>query len=262
MPPPRWGVSCWNRAQERMTGGMKAIRLPVQPTPVAPQTRRYTVAKIRRGMHKLFIGLLPVALMAQSAPSPEGVAYFEKNIRPLLVANCYGCHSSKLDKPMGGLLLDSRAGRMRGGKSGVAVIVPGKPEQSLLLGAVLGNRGDLKMPPGKKLAEYEIEQLAQWIQMGAPDPRGEAAPPPVVANSIDWEKARQHWSFRPVQDPKPPQIASPEWGSPIDAFVKAKLDEKGLTPQPRASKLVLLRRVTYDLIDLPPTPGEVEAFLK
>ena len=213
-------------------------------------------------MRKLFIGLLPVALMAQSAPSPEGVAYFEKNIRPLLVANCYGCHSSKLDKPMGGLLLDSRAGMMRGGKSGVAVIVPGKPEQSLLLGAVLGNRADLKMPPGKKLAEYEIEQIAQWIQMGAPDPRGEAAPPPVVANSIDWEKARQHWSFLPMQDPKPPQIASAEWGSAIDAFVKAKLDEKGLTPQPRASKLALIRRATYDLTGLPPTPDEVDAFLK
>src|SRR5205823_2666462 len=98
--------------------------------------------------------------------------------------------SSKLDKPMGGLLLDSRAGILRGGKSGVAAIVPGKPEQSLLLGAVLGNKPDLKMPPGKQLAPSEIEQLAQWIQMGAPDPRTENAPlPPTPA--VDWEKARQ-----------------------------------------------------------------------
>src|SRR6516164_7408998 len=98
-------------------------------------------------MHRLLIFLLPAALAAQTVPDSEGVAFFEKNIRPLLAANCYGCHSSKLDKPMGGLLLDSRAGMLRGGKSGVAVIVAGKPEQSLLLGAVLGNRADLKMPP-------------------------------------------------------------------------------------------------------------------
>src|SRR5258708_7414164 len=193
-------------------------------------------------MCKAVIWLLPAALVAQNAPSPEGLAYFETHIRPLLVANCYGCHSSKLDKPMGGLLLDSRAGMMRGGKSGVAVIVPGKPEQSLLLGAVLGSKPDLKMPPGKQLAPHEIEELTQWIQMGAPDPRTEAAPAPVV-NSIDWEKARQHWPFRPVQDPKPPQAPSSEWASPIDAFIKEKLDAKALTPRPRPSKLRLIRSV-------------------
>jgi hypothetical protein len=212
-------------------------------------------------MFRVLSFLVPVVLMAQTPPSPEGVAFFEKNIRPLLVANCYGCHSSKLDKPMAGLLLDSRAGMLRGGKSGVAVIVPGKPEQSLLMGAVLGNRSDLKMPPGKKLAPDEIEQLAHWIQMGAPDPRSEAAPPTATAG-IDWDKAKQHWSFRPVYDPKPPKISTPEWASPIDAFVKAKLDAQGLTPQPRASKLALIRRVTYDLTGLPPTPDEVDAFIK
>src|SRR5690242_2377846 len=101
-------------------------------------------------MLRILSFLLPAALVAQTVPSPEGVAFFETHIRPLLVANCYGCHSSKLDKPMGGLLLDSRAGMMRGGKSGVAVIVPGKPEESLLMNAVLG-KSELKMPPGKKL---------------------------------------------------------------------------------------------------------------
>jgi hypothetical protein len=212
-------------------------------------------------MQRVPILFLPIALAAQTAPSPDGIAFFEKNIRPLLAANCYGCHSSKLDKPMGGLLLDSRAGMMRGGKSGVAVIVPGKPEESLLMGAVLGNKPDLKMPPGKKLAQYELEQLAQWIQMGAPDPRTETAQAPL-ASSIDWERARQHWSFRPVEDPKPPTVATPEWASPIDAFIKVKLDEKGLMSQPRASKLTLIRRVTYDLTGLPPTPDETDAFLK
>ena len=204
-------------------------------------------------MRRIVIWLSPLVLLAQNAPTSEGIEYFEKNIRPLLAANCYQCHSSKLDKPMAGLMLDTRAGTLR-------VIVPGKPEQSLMLGAVLGSRPDLKMPPGRKLTSEEIERLAKWIQMGAPDPRtgGDAA----AASSTAWENARRHWSFRPVQDPKPPRVSSPDWTSPIDAFIKARLDAKGLTPQPKASKLVLLRRVTYDLTGLPPTPDEVDAFLK
>ena len=212
-------------------------------------------------MHRLIALLLPAALAAQTVPNADGVAFFEKNIRPLLAGNCYGCHSAKLDKPMGGLLLDSRAGMLRGGKSGVAVIVAGKPDQSLLISAVLG-KSDLKMPPGRKLADRDIELLSEWIAMGAPDPRTEAAPAPAAAPSIDWEKARRHWSFRSIQDPKPPRATAPEWSSPIDAFIKAKLDEKGITPQPRASKLALLRRVTYDLTGLPPAPTDVDAFLK
>jgi len=202
-----------------------------------------------------------VLLAAQSAPAPDGIAYFETHIRPLLAANCYGCHSSKLTRPMGGLLLDSRAGMLRGGKSGVPAIVPGKPEESILLGAVLGNNKDLRMPPGKTLAQSDIEHIAEWIKMGAPDPRTGDARPPISA--YDWDKAKQHWAFRPVQDPHPPTVAAPEWSrSPIDAFIKAKLDEKGLTPQPRAGRATLIRRATYDLTGLPPTPEETDAFLK
>src|SRR5438045_5791584 len=151
--------------------------------------------------------LTPLTLAAQTVPAADGVAYFEQNIRPLLAANCYGCHSAKLDKPMGGLLLDSRAGMLKGGKSGVPAIVPGKPEESLLLGAVLGNNKDLRMPPGKMLDAHDIEHLAAWIKMGAPDPRTDSAPLPTAPPSYDWEKARQHWSFRPVADPAPPRVA-------------------------------------------------------
>jgi cytochrome c553 len=201
-------------------------------------------------VRKILISLVPAALLAQT---PEGIAYFEKNIRPLLAANCYGCHSAKLDKPMAGLLLDSRAGTLR-------VIMPGKPDDSLLLTAVRGTRPNLKMPPGKKLSDAEITALARWIQTGAPDPRTDAAAPAV--SQIDWEKAKQHWSFRPVADPKPPRSTSPEWTSPIDAFIKARLDEQELTPAPRAPKIALLRRVTYDLTGLPPSPDEIDAFLK
>ena len=210
------------------------------------------------------IGGLLLVSFSLSGQTPDGVAFFEKNIRPLLASRCYGCHSSKLDKPMSGLLLDSRAGMLRGGKSGAAVIVPGKPEQSLLIAAVRRINKDLQMPPGGPLEQYEIDNLVEWIKMGAPDPRNETLqqatlPPP----SYDWEKAREHWSFRPIQDPRPPHAAAAEWNkSPIDQFIKTKLDEKKLVPQPRASKLGLIRRVTYDLIGLPPTPGEIDAFLK
>ncbi|HXA51151.1 MAG TPA: DUF1549 domain-containing protein, partial [Candidatus Acidoferrum sp.] len=214
-------------------------------------------------MRALFTAvLLPAALAAQT----EGIDYFEQHIRPLLAARCYGCHSSKLDKPMGGLLLDSRAGMLRGGKSGVAVVVAGKPEESLLIAAVNGNSKDLRMPPGKPLEASEIQHLTAWIKMGAPDPRTAPAPAATstaAAPAIDWEKAKRHWSFRPVADPAPPKVAAPEWSqNPIDAFIKAKLDEKGLTPQPRATKIALLRRATYDLTGLPPTPDAIDAFVK
>ncbi|MDP8980680.1 MAG: PSD1 and planctomycete cytochrome C domain-containing protein [Acidobacteriota bacterium] len=201
-------------------------------------------------------------LLAQ--PTPEGVAFFEKNIRPLLASQCYACHSSKLAKPMGGLLLDSRAGMLRGGKSGVPVIVPGQPAESLLISAVRRVNNDLQMPPAKSLEPYEIEALVEWIKMGAPDPRDQAAPAaaPTPA-AYDWTKALQHWAFRPIRDPRPPSASSPEWsGSPVDRFIKQKLDENHLTPQPRAGKLALIRRVTYDLTGLPPTPEEIDAFLQ
>jgi hypothetical protein len=193
-------------------------------------------------------------------PTPEGIAYFEKNIRPLLAANCYGCHSSQLASPMSGLTLDTKTGMLRGGKSGLPAVVPGKPEDSLIVAAVKHTTA-LSMPPGKSLAAAEIDALVEWIEMGAPDPRTDAAPAPVAA--YDWDKARRHWSFQPVRDPAPPQVASSDWNqTSIDRFIKAKLDEKALKPQPRAAKLTLIRRVTYDLTGLPPTPEEIEAFVK
>jgi hypothetical protein len=206
--------------------------------------------------------LLPAALAAQDA----GSDYFEKYIRPLLAGKCYGCHSAKLAAPMGSLLLDSRAGMLRGGKSGVPVLVAGKPQESLIIAAVNGNSKDLRMPPGKPLDASEVTYLTEWIRMGAPDPRTAAAPlapSATAAPSIDWAKAKEHWSFRPVGDPVPPKVAAVEWSkNPIDAFIKARLEEKKLSPQPRAGKLVLLRRATYDLTGLPPTPDAVDAFLK
>jgi hypothetical protein len=196
----------------------------------------------------------------QPPPSAEGVAYFEKNIRPLLASNCYTCHSSNLASPMSGFTLDTRVGLLRGGKTGVPAVVPGRPEDSLLIAAVKHTANGLSMPPGKTLNDSQIASLVEWIKMGAPDPRTEAAPgaPPAY----DWEKARRHWSFQPVTDPQPPRVSAAWNQSPIDAFIKSKLDEQKLTPQALASKPALIRRVTYDLTGLPPTPEEVAAFVK
>ena len=190
----------------------------------------------------------------------EGIEFFEKNIRPLLADRCYGCHSSKVNPPMAGLLLDSQAGTLRGGKSGAPAIVTGKPEESLFISAVKRINKDLQMPPGKPLEQAEIDNLVEWVKMGAPDPRTEAIPAGAPASPpYDWAKAKRHWAFRPVRNLKPPRVAPPEWNqSTIDQFIKAKLDSKKLAPQPRASKLALIRRVTYDLTGLPPTPDEVE----
>jgi hypothetical protein len=222
---------------------------------------------INRVAGLFLLGALALAQTHSIAPvttNTDGIAFFEKNIRPLLADRCYGCHSIMVKPPMSGLLLDSQAGMLRGGKTGIPVIVAGKPEESLLIAAVRRVNKDLQMPPGKALEAAEIDNLTEWIKMGAPDPRTEAAPVASLPTpAYDWDKARRHWAFRPVRDSKPPQVAAAEWRqSPVDQFIKTKLDAKGLVPEPRASKLALIRRVTYDLTGLPPTPGEVDAFLK
>src|SRR5579883_171708 len=205
------------------------------------------------------LSLVFCALSAFAQTNP-GADYFETQIRPLLAANCYPCHSAKAAKPMAGLLLDSRAGTLRGGSSGVPAVVPGKPDESLIVTAVR-QTGSLKMPPGRKLDAAQIDALVQWIRMGAPDPRTDSAP--VAAAPYDFEKAKQHWAYRPIADPKPPAVVSAEWNrTAVDRFIKAKLDSEKLIPQPRASKLALIRRATYDLIGLPPAPEEIDAFLK
>jgi hypothetical protein len=156
------------------------------------------------------------------------------------------------------LSLTSRAAALRGGEHG-PVLVSGKPAESLLLKAV-SHTGDLKMPPKGKLAAAQIDVLTKWIEMGAPWPAGEirpAGPPPVD------EQARNFWSFRPVGRPSVPAVKRADWvKTPVDAFILAKLEAAGLAPAPPAPKTVLLRRIYYDLTGLPPSPDEVDAFLK
>lgn len=179
--------------------------------------------------------------------------HFEKQIRPLLLERCIGCHGP--EKQKGGLRLDSKAGWQTGGDSGPA-IQPGKPDDSLLMKAVRGQGGLKQMPPDKKLSDAETSALMKWIADGAVDPRDGG---PVKLGGMTVEDAKKWWAFQPV---KAPPVPKGDHANPVDAFIATKLAEKKLTLSAPADKRTLLRRVTYDLTGLPPTPDEVAAFLK
>jgi cytochrome c553 len=182
--------------------------------------------------------------------------HFEKHVRPLLVEKCQSCHGP--EKQKGGLRLDSRAALLKGGDSGPAV-APGKPAESLLVKAV-GYAGDLKMPPKGKLSDKEIALLSRWIEAGAVWPDSGSTTTSGGAFAIT-HKQRDWWAFQPVKRPAVPAVPSQPL-NPIDTFVRAKLDSAKLKPAAPADKRTLLRRVTFDLTGLPPTPEEVDAFLK
>ena len=188
--------------------------------------------------------------------STEQAEFFEKQVRPVLAERCYECHSAE-KKQKGGLALDTRESTLKGGDTGPA-LVAGDPEKSLLIEAVRYGNHDLQMPPKKRLSDGEVRTLETWVKMGAPDPR-EAAPIAKGGRTIDINEGRKFWSFKPLTRVEPPGV--PPLASPIDGFIEAKLAEKGLNPAPAANKRTLLRRATFDLIGLPPTPQEVDAFL-
>lgn len=202
-----------------------------------------------------------VSFAHATAASPPSVPsdHFEKKVRPLLVSHCLKCHGPK--KAKGGLRLDSAAHLASGGDTG-AVVLAGKPEQSLLIEAVR-QTGDLKMPPDGKLKESEIASLVAWIKAGAVWPSGEAArpttPPGTLARFTPEQRA--FWSFQQVKDQKPPAVKSAAWPvSPLDRFILAKLEQQGLAPAPRADKRTLIRRAVFDLTGLPPTPRQIDDF--
>ncbi|MGV3534022.1 MAG: PSD1 and planctomycete cytochrome C domain-containing protein [Chthoniobacteraceae bacterium] len=192
-------------------------------------------------------------------PTPEQVQFFESKVRPVLSAKCYKCHSLEEGKAKGGLTLDSKAGVLKGGDTGEA-LKPGDPDASLLIQAITYKDKDLQMPPkGEKLSDQEIAVLTAWVKMGAPDPRSETAATKLTGLT---EKARDHWAFQPVKKPAIPVVKNRAWCvTPVDAFILEKLEAKGMVPSPPAQKETLLRRATYDLIGLPPTPQEIYAFL-
>ncbi len=163
---------------------------------------------------------------------------------------------------MGGLRLDSAAGVSKGGDSGPAV-APGSPEKSILIKAVSYRDLQLQMPPSGKLSDEEISDLIAWVKMGAPDPRSEdTVVSTQVKSAIDWNEAREWWSFRPLTAPPVPRVKLTRWpANDLDRFILARLEGKKLPPADDAGKRVLIRRATFDLIGLPPTPEEVESFL-
>lgn len=196
--------------------------------------------------------LLFLLVASPLAAAPADVDFFEKQIRPVLSEHCWSCHGPK--KQNAGLRLDSRAALFKGGESG-PVIDEKEPAKSLLLAAVR-HEGELRMPPKPKakLGQPAIDALTEWVKRGAPWPETTAAETP------DW---RKHWAFQPVANRVPPANANDQWSrTPIDRFIRAKLRDKGLTPSQEANKRTLIRRLAFDLIGLPPTPEEVDAFLK
>jgi hypothetical protein len=193
---------------------------------------------------------------APPAPSPDD--FFEKEVRPLLVEHCLECHGDK--KPRGGLRLTSRASLLRGGDSGPAAIA-GKPASSLLIQAV-HYTDTPRMPPKRKLSERHIATLERWVALGLPWPDTVTKPVTSGAASTITPEQRRFWSLQPVRAVVPPQVKNQSWvRTPLDRFLLARLEARGLAPAPAADKRTLLRRLTFDLTGLPPTPEEVDAFL-
>ncbi len=200
---------------------------------------------------------------AFAGPSDEGIEFFESRIRPLLVKNCYECHSGQAKIVQGKLRLDSRDALRRGGESGAA-LVPGDVAGSLLVRAL--RYEDHEMPPKGKLTPAAIADVERWVKMGAPDPRDR--PDTEVEQSpgkkqrvIDFAKARKHWAYQPVRNPPLSVVKNAAWShNEVDRFVLAQLEARGLMPAPEADRRTLLRRASLDLIGLPPTFGEIEAF--
>jgi mono/diheme cytochrome c family protein len=211
--------------------------------------------------YAILFALSLVSLFAQApSPAPPSSAqapdFFENKVRPILAENCYDCHTSA---EMGGLRVDSRERLLQGGKSGPAVM-PGDPDKSLLIQAVRQS-GDLKMPKGGKLKPAEVQALADWVKMGAPWPETKAAAV-QSPNKVITPEQRAFWSFQPLKEPAIPAVKEKSWAkTDIDHFVLAKLEAKGMKPVAAADRRALIRRVTLDLIGLPPTPEEVDAFV-
>jgi len=215
---------------------------------------------------RLFCALVAIAVALPAADiaaddralTPENADFFEQKIRPLLVERCYQCHAQ--GKPIkGGLKLDTRGGWQKGGDTGPA-LVPGKPDESLLIKAVRYQDADLQMPPAGKLPDAQINLLEEWVRRGAPDPRDDAGPGAKAVT--DRDATRNHWAYQPPTIPAAPPVKRGEWPlNAVDRFVLAKLEEQGLQPSLNADRYTWLRRVSLDLTGLPPTPAEIQEFI-
>ena len=219
-----------------------------------------------------YIALVWLALLAGASAYPRAAVddrdFFEMKVRPVLANNCLDCHT---DMRSGGLRLDSRDAMLKGGKSGPA-LVPGDPEKSLLIQAVR-QTGALKMPKGGKLTAAEIDGLVEWVKNGAvwvssatPTSTVASEPKPTTSASgaapyVITPERRAFWSFQPLRAAQPPPVKDESWPrTGVDRFVLARLEREGLKPVGPADRATLIRRATLDLIGVPPTPEEIEAF--
>ncbi|WP_438811140.1 PSD1 and planctomycete cytochrome C domain-containing protein [Rhodopirellula halodulae] len=216
-------------------------------------------ALIKRCLTIVLLGCVSwnVAGAEESSITPEQMEFFENKIRPVLVRECYECHSAESGKTRGGLRLDTRIGLLQGGESGPSV-VPGHPEDSPFWDAI--TYSGWEMPPRGKLPDNVLADFKVWIEMGMPDPRVREAV--VVESTMDVEAGRDHWAFQSLKQPTVPEVKDSGWAKDdLDRFVQSKLESNGLSPAEEADAATLLRRLSFDLIGLPPTPDEVQQFL-
>jgi hypothetical protein len=230
----------------------------------------YSVQPVIRNGEYLRGHFFPLCLSLICLLSSKGIAsqftqkeleFFEERIRPVLVENCFECHSAKAK---GGLRLDSRAGVMGGGDTGAAAM-EGDPSSSLLIDAVEYGADSNQMPPKKKLPDHTIDDLRQWVAMGLPWP---AELDRVQKTQVEkgfriTDEERGFWSFQPISNPIVPSLENDQWSrTELDVFIQAALREQSLEPSTTATKEHLIRRATFDLIGLPPTSEEIASFVE
>ena len=216
-----------------------------------------------RRLHACWLGVGGFALSvsicfgaSESQRAAEGLEFFENRIRPIFVEHCYPCHSTEAKKVRGSLKLDTHADFLKGGTDG-AIVVAGEPNKSSLIRAVRFEDPDFQMPPtkdgGKKLPETAIADLVRWVSIGAPYPE---------ETQSKKSSTTKPWAFAPIKNPRPPRVKNGEWPvNSVDRFILAKIEANGSQPSKPADRRTLIRRATYDLTGLPPTPQEVEDFI-
>lgn len=220
-------------------------------------------SKIRmRSLHTVFVlmGMLACGTSrvraGEEAADSAAMQFFEKKVRPILATRCYECHSQQAGKQKGGLRLDDRGAILKGGDSGAAA-EPGKVDTSLIVEVIRNNGDGIQMPPTGKLPQSEIDVLVDWVRRGLPHPS--AAASKAAKSSIDWEQGRRHWAFQPVTQQALP-AGTDQQANRIDAFIHDALRRQKLEPSPRADARTLIRRASFDLLGLPPSPADVDAF--
>ena len=199
--------------------------------------------------------------------SAQDEHFFESRVRPLLIEHCYSCHAADAERIRGGLVLDSKEGWEVGGISGPAVI-PGDPDNSLLIQSIRWTDEDFQMPPRRKLSDGDIATLEEWVRRGAPDPRvvkalsvSDLEAHVIPGGGVPKEAGADHWAFQTIATPSHPDVKDERWAmNEVDGFILATLEENDLRPAQDADKATLIRRLSFDIRGIPPTPEEIEAF--